>query len=329
MNIRIHRRELIGGLAASATVKGAARATANSANQTIRFVVGFSAGGATDIAARVLATKLADILGAQDFVENRTGAGGTLATQEVAGAALDGTTLLVTPLANAANETLFKGFRYTYDDYFTAVAPVAETGNVVVVHPSLPVHSVAELIALAKSRPPGEILAASPGIGTATHLADELFNMMAGVKVTSVQYRGGGGDLVKDLVSGQTKLMIAAPTPTVLPFVQNGSLRAIAATGLRRDPQLPDLPTVDEDGLKGFDVRLWLGLLAPKGTPRPLIDRLNAATAQALGAPDVTAAFAAQGFYPLLGTPDEFAAFYRSEVEKWRKVIVATGMSLS
>jgi tripartite-type tricarboxylate transporter receptor subunit TctC len=304
----------------------AARAQVGSAGQNIRFVVGFSAGGATDIAARVLAGSMSQILGQQVFVENRTGAGGTLGTQEVANAAPDGTTLLVAPFANAANETLFKDFRYKYDDYFGAVAPIAQTDNVLVVHPSLAVHSVADLIALAKSRPPGEILAASSGVGTANHLANELFNLMTGIKLTSVQYRGGG-EVVKDLVSGQLKVMFA-PIPTVLPFIQNGALRAVATTGLKRDPLLPDLPTVAESAVPGFEVLLWLGLLAPKATPRPVIARLAAATSQALSSADVKGAFAAQGFDALIGTPEDFAAFYRSEVEKWRKVIVATGMSL-
>ena len=150
--------------------------------------------------------------------------------------------------------------------------------------------------------------------------------MTAGIKLTSVQYRGGG-EVMKDLVSGQIKIDIA-PIPTVLPFIQNGALRAIATTGLQRDTLLPDVPTVAESGLPGFDVLLWLGLLAPKATPRPVIERMAAATSYALSTPDVKAAFAAQGLNPLVGTPDDFAAFYRSEVVKWRKVIVATGMSL-
>ena len=323
----IGRRELIAGLGAAALAWPlAARAQMPSQGQNIRLVVGFGAAGTTDIAARVLAGKLSEILGAQVYVENRTGAGGTLATEEVALAAPDGATLLMTPLANAANETLFRDFRYSYDQYFTAVAPVADTSNVIAVHPALPAHSIAELIALAKTRPPGEILAGSPGVGTASHLANELFNQMAGIKLTSVQYRGGG-DVMKDLVSGQIKLDIV-PIPTVLPFIQSGSVRAVATTGSKRDPLLPDVPTVAESGLPGFDVRLWLGILAPKATPRPIVDRIAGATAQALATADLQAAYAAQGLNPLPGGPDEFAAFYRGEVEKWRKVIVATGMSL-
>jgi len=327
MASHIGRRKFIAGLGGAGLAwPRATRAQTEATGKPVRLVVGFGAAGTTDIAARELAGKLSEILGAQVYVENRTGAGGTLATEEVALAAPDGATLLMTPLANAANETLFKNFRYSYDQYFTAVAPVADTSNVIAVHPALPVQSIAELIALAKSRPPGEILAGSPGVGTASHLANELFNQMAGIKLTSVQYRGGG-DVMKDLVSGQIKLDIA-PIPTVLPFIQTGLVRALATTGLKRDPLLPDVPTVAKSGLPGFDVRLWLGILSPKATPRPMVDRIAGATAQALAMPDLKAAYAAQGLNPLPGGPDEFAAFYRGEVEKWRKVIAATGMSL-
>lgn len=327
MAIHVGRRALIAGLGGTALGWPlAVRAQTGGTGKPIRMVVGFGAAGTTDIAARVLSGKLSKILGQQVYVDNRTGAGGTIATEQVALSAADGSTLLMTPLANAANETLFKNFRYTYDRYFTAVAPVADTSNVVAVHPSLHVKTIGELIALAKSRPPGAILAGSPGVGTASHLANELFNQMAGIKLTSVQYRGGG-DVMKDLVSGQIKVDIA-PIPTVLSFLKNGSVLAIATTGLKRDAMLPNVPTVAESGVPGFDVRLWIGILAPKATPRPVVERIAGATAQALAAPDLKAAYAAQGLNPLPGGPDDFAAFYRSEVEKWRKVIVATGMSL-
>jgi tripartite-type tricarboxylate transporter receptor subunit TctC len=309
-------------LATSAT----AHAQVNSTTRPIRLVVGYSAGGAADIVARVLGFKLTEILGQSVYVVDRTGGAGTVATEDVARAEPDGTTLLLTPIANAVNETLFKNFRYKFDEYFTAVAPLAETANVLVVHPSVDVKSVADLIALAKSRPPGSILAGSSGVGTSTHLTNELFNLMAGVKLTSVQYRGGG-DVTADLLSGQVKVMFAT-IPPVLPFIRNGLLRAIATTGPKRDSVLPDLPTIAESGLPGFDVRLWLGISAPARTPQPLVDRLASAIAKALEAPDVKTALAAQDFTPLAGTPQQFATFYQSEVEKWRKVIVQTGMSI-
>ena len=319
----------VGAIVASSVLASAlapARAQPVTFNRPIHMVIGYAAGGASDIVSRVVAQKLGAILNQGVVIENRTGGAGSVATEDVARAEPDGTMILVTPIANAVNETLLKNFKYTYAKYFTPLGPMAETSNVLVVHPSLNVHSVADLIALAKSEPPGAILAGSSGVGSSTHLTNELFNMMAGVKLTSVQYRGGG-EITKDLVSGQLKVMFAT-IPPVLPFIKNGALRAIATTGLKRDPVLPDLPTVAESGLPGFDVRLWLGLLAPKGTPQPIIDRLASATAEALQAPEVKSALAVQDFTALSGTPEQFGAFYESEVAKWRKFILKTGMSV-
>ena len=238
---------------------GATHAQGGTPPKPIRIIVGFAAGGATDVVARVLGSKFSESLGQQVIIENRTGAGGTTATEAVARAEPDGNTLLMTPLANAVNETLFaKTLRAKFGPDLIAIAPVAETGNVLVAHPSLDVKSVSDLIALAKSRPAGDILAASSGRGTATHLTTELFNLMAGVKIGSVHYRGGG-DVTKDLLSGQLKVMFATISP-VLQYVKEGSLRGIATTGPRRDSTLPELPTVAET-LPGFDVRLWLGIL--------------------------------------------------------------------
>jgi tripartite-type tricarboxylate transporter receptor subunit TctC len=303
---------------------GAATAQAAYPSKPIRIVVGFAAGGPADIIARVVGAKLGEVLGQQVYIENRTGAGGTIATEAVARAEGDGYTLLATPLANAVNETLFKNLKYKVGEHLTAVAPIAETANVLVVHPSLEVKSVAELVALAKAKP-GEILYASAGRGTATHLTSELFNMMAGTKLTPVHYRGGG-ETIKDLLSGQVKVMFSSIAP-VLEFVKNGTLRGLATTGSKRDAALPDLPTIAESGLAGFDVRLWIGLLAPAGTPRDIVDRIAAAASQALQQPELKTALATQGFEPLVGTPDQFDAFYRSEVSKWGKVVQTVGLT--
>jgi tripartite-type tricarboxylate transporter receptor subunit TctC len=305
-------------------VSQAAQAQGIYPTKPIRIVVGFAAGGPADIIARVVGAKLGEILGQQVYIENRTGAGGTIATETVARADGDGYTLLATPLANAVNETLFKSLKYKVGEHLVAVAPIAETANVLVVHPSLEAKSVADLIASAKAKP-GEILYASAGRGTATHLTSELFNMMAGVKLTPVHYRGGG-ETLKDLVSGQVKVMFSSIAP-VLEFVKNGTLRGLATTGPKREAALPDLPTIGESGLPGFDVRLWVGLLAPAGTPRDVVDRIASATARALDLPDLKAALAAQGFQPLVGTPDQFDSFYRSEVGKWGKVVQTVGIT--
>jgi len=296
------------------------------AGKPIHIIVGFAPGGATDIVARVLATKLSDNLGQQVIVENRSGGGGTIATEQVARAEPDGTTLLMTPLANAVNETLAaKTLKAKFGEHLTGIAPVAETANVLVTHPSLNVKTVADLIAFAKTLPSGEILAASSGRGTSTHLTTELFNLMAGIKLGVVHYRGGG-DITKDLLSGQVKLMFATIAP-VLQYIRAGSLHGIATTGPKRDSALPELPTVAESGLPGFDVRLWLAILAPAATPRAIVDRLAAATHNAQATNELKTAFAAQGFTPLSSSPDEFNAFYRSETEKWRKVIEAAGLN--
>jgi tripartite-type tricarboxylate transporter receptor subunit TctC len=290
----------------------------------VRIVVGFAPGGPSDIISRLVGAKMGEILGQQFVIENKSGAGGTIATETVARSDPDGYTILNTPLANAVNETLSTTLRYKIGEGIIAVAPLAQTANVLVVHPSLGVKNVAELIALAKSKP-GELLYASAGRGSATHLASELFNMMAGTKIGPVHYKGGG-DALKDLLSGQVKIMFSSIAP-VLSFVRNGSLIGLATTGPERDPALTDLPTLSEVSLPGFDVRLWQGFTAPAGVARPVIEKLAAATAQALNAPDVKESLANQGFSPLSGTPDEFDAFYRNEVAKWRKVIEASGMT--
>jgi tripartite-type tricarboxylate transporter receptor subunit TctC len=319
------RAALVGVLVAIAGVTShPAQAQATYPTKPIRIVVGFAAGGPADIIARLVGAKLGDILGQQVYIENRTGAGGVIGTETVARAENDGYTLLMTPLANAVNETLAKNLRHKFGEHLVAVASVAETANVLVVHPSLGVKSVSELIALAKAKP-GDILYASAGRGTATHLTSELFNMMAGTKLAPVHYRGGG-ETIKDLVSGQVKVMFSSIAP-VLGYVRNGTLLGLATTGPKRDAALPELPTVAESGLAGFDTRLWLGILAPAGTPRPIIDRLSGATAQALEVPDLKAALAAQGFSPLVGSAEQFDAFYRSEVAKWRQVIEAVGIA--
>jgi tripartite-type tricarboxylate transporter receptor subunit TctC len=290
----------------------------------VRFVVGFAAGGPSDIVTRVVAARLAETMGQQFIVENRGGAGGTIGTEAVARADADGYTLLNTPLANAVNESIYKGRRIHVGEHLTSVAPLAETANVLVVHASLGVKTVADLITLAKSKP-GELVYASAGRGTATHLTTELFNLMAGIKMTPVHYKGGG-DTIKDLLSGEVKIMFSSIAP-VLGFVRDGQLLGVATTASKRDPALPELPTVAEAALPGFDVRLWMGVLAPVGTPQPIIDLLSSEIGKAIEHPNVTKILAAQGFAPMKGGASAFDAFYRSEVAKWAKVVQATGMT--
>ena len=302
---------------------GAALAQGSYPNRPVRIVVGFAPGGPSDIISRMVGAKMGELMGAQFVVENKTGAAGVLATQEVARAAPDGYTLLNTPLATATNEFLSKTIKYEYGKDLIAVCPQAETANILVVHPSLGVNSVPELIKLAKEEP-GKLQYATAGRGSATHLASELFNMIVGIKTVPVHYRGGG-DTVKDLLSGQVKMMFSSIAP-VQEFVKDGRLIGLATTGPRRDPAFPALPTIAESGYPDYDVRLWIGMTAPAGTPKDIIGRLADANRRALESPEIQKTLAAQGFAPMIGSAEDFDAFYRAERAKWGKVIIAAGL---
>jgi tripartite-type tricarboxylate transporter receptor subunit TctC len=291
-------------------------------NKPIHFIVGFSAGGPSDIISRVIGAKMGAALGQQVVVDNRTGAGGTIATDYVARSDPDGYTMLNTTTANPSNETLSKTLQARFGKDLVAVATLADTANILVVHPSLGVKNMAEFIALAKKQ--DDLLYATAGVGSATHLTSELFNTMAGVKIRPVHYRGGGAAL-KDLLSGQVKIMFSSIAP-VISFVQEGKLIGIATTGAKRDPAFPNLPTVAEAGLPGFETRLWIGITVRAGTPKPIIDKLAAAATKAAQDPEVKATLAKQGFQPLIMNPDQFDAYYRAERDKWGKVIKDTGM---
>ena len=310
-------------LAVVAAACGPASAQSDFPNRPIHVIVGFAPGGPSDIISRIVSAKMGEILGVQFVVENRTGAGGTIATQDVARAAPDGYTLLNTPVATVANEFLSKDIKYEYGKDIIAVCPQAETANILVVSPTLGVKSLADLVKLAKEKP-GYLQYATAGRGSATHLTSELFNMVAGIKTVPVHYRGGG-DTVKDLLSGEVKMMFSSIAP-VQDYVKDGRLVGLATTGPKRDPAFPELPTIAESGYPGFDVRLWIGMTAPAGTPKSVIDKLAAANEKALQSPEIQKALAAQGFRPMLGSAAEFDAFYRSEREKWGKVIRETGL---
>jgi tripartite-type tricarboxylate transporter receptor subunit TctC len=290
----------------------------------VRLVVGFAPAGPTDILARVIGKGMGEVLGEQFIVENRTGAGGNIGTEQVARAAPDGYTLLLTLLTAAVNESLFKNFKIRFTEHFESIGGIAETGLVLIVHPSLPVKSVADLISYAKANP-GKLDYATAGAGTSTHLAAELFNTTAGIKMMPVHYRGGG-DTIKDLLSGRIPVMFST-IPPVLGFVRAGKLRGLATTGSKRDFVLPELPTIVESGLANFDVPLWFGLIAPKGTPKPVIDRLVPALKKVMDLPDTKKVFAQQGFTPMPMGPAEFAKFYVAEAAKWAKVVKALGLS--
>jgi len=316
---------LVSVLAGVAAVMTASFASAQGAypNKPIRILVGFTAGGNSDIISRVVGAKIGEILGAQVVVENKPGAGGALAAAEAARAAPDGYTLVNTPLATAVIETLSKNARYEFGKDIIAIGPQAETNNILVVHPSLGVKSVAEFVALAKSKS-GEIQYATAGRGSATHLNHELFNMVAGIKTTPVHYRGGS-EALKDMVAGQVKFMFPAVS-AAQELVKDGRLIGLATTGPKRDPAFPDLPTIAESGFPGFDVRLWMGMTGPAGIPPDIVRRLDEANRKALQMPEIQKVLASQGFAPLIGSAEDFDVLYRRERDKWATVIKAAGM---
>ena len=290
---------------------------------SIRLVVPFPAGGTTDILARAAAQKLSESLGQAVVVDNRPGAAGNIGADLVAKSAPDGYTLLMgTVGTHAINPGLYAKMPYDHVKDFVPVVLVAGVPNVLAVYPAFPVNSVAELIALAKSKP-GTINFASSGSGTSIHMSGELFKSMAGVDMTHVPYKGSAPALT-DLMGGQVQIMFDN-LPSALPLIKAGKLRAIAVTSLKRAPALPDVPTISESGLPGFEASSWFGVLAPAGTPAPIVAKINADVNKWLQSPEAREQMLAQGANAAGGTPEQFAAHIRAETEKWAKVVKASG----
>jgi tripartite-type tricarboxylate transporter receptor subunit TctC len=288
----------------------------------IRFLVGFPPGGTNDIVARIFAPKLSEGLGQQVVVENRGGANTAIASEILARSPADGYTVMMNAPGHATNPALIKlNFDPIRD--FSFISLLAQSQNLLVVHPSLPVKTVKELIALSKRRP-GEVNYGSSGIGTTVHLSAELFQYMTGVKWVHIAYRGGGPGVV-GLLSGEVSLYFGN-VPTVIKHARTGKLRAIAVTGPKRSPAAPDIPTVAESGVPGYEVTTWYGLSAPAGTPRPIIDRLYREVVRAAGSPDLRERLQGLGADPGGNTPEEYAAFVKTEIDKWGKVIRAAGI---
>lgn len=300
-----------------------AHAQAPYPHQPIRIVVPFPAGGATDILARAVAARLTEAWKAQVFVDNRPGAGGNLGSELVAKAPGDGYTILMgTVGTHAINASLYRKMPYDHVKDFAPIVLVAAVPNVLVVNPSLPVHSVAELIAYGKAHP-GQLNFASSGNGTSIHLSGELFKVMSGVQMTHVPYKGSAPALA-DLIGGQVQLMFDNLPPS-LPQIKAGKLRALAVTTATRAPALPDVPTVAEAGLPGFEASSWFGLLAPAGTPRDVVAKLNGEIANWLATPEAKEKLAAIGAIAAGGTPDDFARHIAAETTKWAGVVKASG----
>ncbi|MFN7086110.1 MAG: Bug family tripartite tricarboxylate transporter substrate binding protein [Burkholderiales bacterium] len=291
--------------------------------KAVRFVIAFSPGGPSDILTRLVGSKLAEALGQPFVFENRPGAGGNVAGEYVAKAPPDGYTLLMgNNSILATNASLYKRMNFDPVKDLAPVVLIASQPNILVVHPSLPVKSVKELVAFLKARP-GQVNYASSGSGAAAHLAAELFKSMAGVEMVHIPYKGAGPALI-DMLTGQCQVMFATAL-SVQPHLKSGRLRPLAVTTARRSPTFPELPTVAEAGVKGFEATTWHGVVVTAGTPQAVIDKLNAEINKILRMPDVRERLASQGAEIIGGTPREFAAYIQAEIPKWAKVIRDSG----
>jgi tripartite-type tricarboxylate transporter receptor subunit TctC len=322
------RRALI---TASALLLALASASAHAQSgwptKPVRIVVPFPAGGTTDIVARLLAVDLQKAWGQPVVVENRGGAGGNIGSEAVAKSPPDGYTLLMATVGtHSINLPLFEQNKqklpYHPLNDFVPITNVAAVPNVMIVPASLPVNSVAEFIAYAKARP-GKLNMASSGNGTSIHLTGELFKSITGTYMVHLPYRGSAPALT-DLIAGNTQVMFDN-LPSALPHIRSGRLKALAVTSRERSPALPNVPTLAESGLKDFDASAWFGLLAPAGTPREVVTRVQQDVARILATAEMRERFAGQGAAPVPNTSEEFAAFIRSEIEKWSKVVKFSG----
>ena len=319
---RVKRRGLPRGLIAAALFAFGVSCHAFP-DKPVRFVIGFTPGGPSDILARAVGQKLAERWGQQVVIENRPGAGGNLAAEVVAKSAPDGHTwLLGNNSILATNQSLYRKLPYDPVRDFAPVALVAVQPNILVVHPDVPAKSVSDLIGLLKKNP-GKLNYASSGAGAAAHLAGELFKTMAGVDMVHVPYKGAQPALT-DLIAGQVQLMFAT-SASVIPYMKAGRLRALAVTTAQRSPSVPELPTISEAGLPGFEATTWHGVVVPSAVPAPLVQRLNQELNSILSEKDLRERLAGLGAEVLTGTPREFADYIAREIPKWAKVVKDSG----
>ncbi|MYN13378.1 tripartite tricarboxylate transporter substrate binding protein [Pusillimonas sp. TS35] len=318
-------KKLAVGAVATAAAVAAPSAFAAYPEQPIRLVVGFSAGGTTDVSARIIGKELGDALGQPVVVENRPGAGSNIAAEQVARAKPDGYTLYMVAVTSTINQTLYKNLRFDIQKDFDPVALAVKVPNVLVVNPKVPAKSVKELVDYAKANP-GKMNFASSGSGTSIHMAGELFKQLAGVDVVHIPYKGSS-PAVTDLLGGQVDFMFDN-MPSAWPHVEAGKLRALAVTTAERSETAPNLPTMKESGFPTFDVSSWFGVLAPAGTPKDIVEKLNVAIREALKKPEVKKQLAQLGAVPADTTPEQFGAFIKSEVETWGKVVKTSGATV-
>ena len=288
----------------------------------VRMVVPFAAGGPADIYARFLGQRLQESLGQTFVIEDRPGGGSVIGTDAVAKSPADGYTLLMMSNTHTVNESLIPNKPFTLMRDFVGIAPVNYSDLVLVVHPSVGANSLKELIDLAKAKPKAMNYASS-GPGTPYHMAGELFKAMAGIDVVHVPYKGSSGART-DILGGQVQMMFDA-IPTMAPNIRSGKLKGLATSGTRRSPVLPEVPTVAEAGVPGYEATIWLGVMAPVATPRPVIDRLNAEIQKIVGRPDVREAWAKQGAEPMQMSPAEFDKYLREDIVKWERVVKLSG----
>ena len=291
----------------------------------VKIIVPFGAGGPADVTARLIGNVLQESFGQPFVVENRTGAGGVIGTVEAAKSTPDGYTLLMMSNTQTANESLVPQRKYELMRDLAPIAPVNYSDLVIVVHPSVAARTLAEFIVLAKSRP-GKLNYASSGQGTPYHMAGELFKTMAGIDVVHVPYRNSG-EARSGVIGGQVQMMIDA-VPAMAPNVAENQVRALATTGKSRSTVLPNVPTANEAGIAGYEATIWLGLMAPAGTPKPVIDKLNAAVNAAVKRPDIVKLWTGQGAVPMSMTSEEFDKFLRGDIVKWADVVRKFGDKL-
>jgi len=321
MNLALPALIVIAVLAATGSNSATAQ---NYPTKPIRFIVPFAPGGAADFTTRGLAQKLTESLGQQVVVDNRAGASGVIGVQLVANSARDGYTILLGSSSNlAALPSLTPNLPYDPIKDFAPVSLAVLVPNILVAHPSVPAQSIKELIAIAKSKP-GQLSYASPGIGTNSHIAGELLNRAAGIRLLHVPYKGGGL-AVNDLLGGHVQLMFGGIS-TSLPMVRAGKLRALGVTSLKRVAAAPDVPTLSESGLPGYEIVQWFGVLAPSGTPRTIITKLHGEIVKAIGSPNLRDRYTQQGLEPTSNTPAEFAAYMKVEIEKWSRLAKEAGI---
>lgn len=291
-------------------------------SRPVKIIVPFAASGPADIYARFVAQRLQDEFRQPFVVENKPGAGSLIGTDFVAKSPADGYTLLMMSNTQTVNESLVPNKPFALMRDFVGVAPINYSNLLLVVHPSVPVKNLSELIQLAKSRP-GKLNYASSGTGTPYHMAGELFKYMAGVEITHIPYKGSAGART-DVVGGQVDMMFDAET-TMAEFSRQGKVRAIAATGRARSPNLPDIPTVAEAGVAKYEATIWLGIMAPKGTPSDIVNRLNAEIRKIVALADVKALWAKQGAIPMSMSPGEFDQYLEADVAKWANIVKVSG----